>query len=111
MNVTEKFYKEEKPSFIEMITSCLMTTAKNPEFFSISPHQQYFIRRDGKIYFYDDTAEEYLFYSTEEEFMTHGIKYVSLLELKILMSKDPDQSKYLIKNHLKFRNLPIVNSN
>ena len=108
MNVTEEFYKKEKPSFIEMITSCLMTTAENPEFFSISPHQQYFIRRDGKIYFYDDDAEEYLFYSTEEEFMTHGINYVSLLELKILMCKDPDQSKYLTKHHLKSINPPTA---
>ena len=43
----------------ELIASCLLTTAINPEYFCLDP-KQYFNVIDGVVYFYDDEEQQFL---------------------------------------------------
>ena len=62
----------------EMIASCLLTTANNPEYFSLNP-KQYFNVVDGIVYFYNDDEQQFFEYKPLVEC---DFEYVLIADLR-----------------------------
>lgn len=62
----------------EMIASCLLTTAVDPQYFCLEP-KQYFNVVDGVVYFYNDDHAEFFPWG---DFENCGFEYVSIADLR-----------------------------
>ena len=97
MNLIEKLGL----AMAEAIASCLLTTAKNPEYFCLDP-KQYFNMVDGVVYFYHDDERQFFEYKPLAEC---DFEYVSISDLRTAIAdhdrtdtcsdiKKPHLSKY-----------------
>lgn len=81
----------------EAIASCLLTTAKSPEYFCLDP-KQYFCVVDGVVCFYDDDEQQFLEYKPLVEC---DFEYVSIADLRTAIA-DHERTDTCsdIRNHL-----------
>ncbi|WP_180113335.1 hypothetical protein [Acinetobacter sp. YH12073] len=81
----------------EAIASCLLTTAKKPEYFCLNP-KQYFCVVDGMVCFYDDDQQQYFEYIPLIEC---DFEYVSIADLRAAIA-DHDRTDHVsdIRNHI-----------
>ena len=66
----------------EAIASCLLTTAKSPEYFCLDP-KQYFCVVDGVVCFYHDKEQQFLEYKPLAEC---DFEYVSIADLRTALA-------------------------
>ena len=81
----------------EAIASCLLTTAKSPEYFCLDP-KQYFCVVDGVVCFYHDKEQQFLEYKPLAEC---DFGYVSIADLRAAIADHNRTDKVSdIRNHI-----------